>query len=1278
LKSVIQSYFEIRYSALSISQPYGFQLDGFGDLVSDGPETKAFLDAELGKLAIEIKRAELYHLKYIDYKYFLNFRNMSVDSPTQMATVSVIERNEVIYEISPKDSLGKPIVSHMGNLEHVIILRHEQDHWKIVSDNYNDSLWRALRESGKSTEEMINLMEASPSSATQSVSDKRATIYDLDDDTSTHEYDREGAVAYALRYGENPNPDYYDYSNDGGDCTNFVSQAIYEDGNTSMDIPYFEVPPPSWEGRNGWYYVGKLQHSYSWNGVDGFYSFVTDPSSSITEGPEGYVVNSINELMKGDVIQYERTGDDFFDHQVIVVGWDINGDPMVASHTENFDSISYTHFAPWNTLRFIHIERSDGYLPVKAEIEGNIFTGHATDDAGTNPGSCTFSSTDNEVYLGSCFDNGGDITGGFLFNNIEIPQGAYIKYAYLVFTVDGDYNVPIVTQIYGETNTTPFTFSESNPPESRLTTNNASLWVVTNQEVDYWNLRDRRTPPALTAIVREIVKSQNWNPGDSLSFIFKNTGSTNHRRVIAFDRTDTEPDLSPAKLIIAYSLDDPAPNRPVVESIIRASADPTNAATVRFNVKFSEPVTGLAELDDFTLTPVGVSDASISGGGGYSNSEYYIDVNTGNGSGALRLDVAENATIADLESNPLYGGFTNGQTYTIDKIAPSVRSVTLPSENPTNGASVYFMVAFSESVSGVDIGDFVPDTSISGTSVTEVNRVSGTTYLVSVNTGSGNGVLRLRVLADGTIVDTASNPLNGQYISDGYTSDKIAPTVLSGVLASTNPTNATSVNFTVTFPEPVTGVDTADFTLTTTGVSNTSISAVTGSSATYTVSVNTGNGSGTIRLDVVDNDSILDYATNPLNGGFTTGQSYTVDRNTPTVSSVSRASANPTNAASVDFNVAFPENVTGVEINDFTLTTTGISGAAVSGVSGSNNNYTLTVNTGNGSIRLDVLVNASIFDQAGNPLTGLPYVSGETYTVNKTPTTPGIATLVSPNGNIGSTYNPTYIWNEVPGATWYYLYVNGPSGDAFDQWYSSTEAACNDTSCSVTPGTILVAGTYTWWVQTWNTVGYGPWSTGMSFTISLPAAATLVSPSGDIGSNYTPTYTWNAVSSVTYYQLTIQGPSGTILDQWYGDSTICSAGVCTVTPPVTLGSSNHTWWVRTWNPAGYGPWSTGLSFSTIPLAAATLVSPTGTISSHTPTYTWNQVSGATWYYLWVNGPSGTVINQWYDAAIICSGGICSITPSTTLASGAHTWWIQTWNPAGYGLWSSAANFTVSP
>jgi hypothetical protein len=200
-----------------------------------------------------------------------------------------------------------------------------------------------------------------------------------------------------------------------------------------------------------------------------------------------------------------------------------------------------------------------------------------------------------------------------------------------------------------------------------------------------------------------------------------------------------------------------------------------------------------------------------------------------------------------------------------------------------------------------------------------------------------------------------------------------------------------------------------------------------------------------------------------------------------------------------------------------------------------------------------------------------------------------------------------------------------------------------------------------------------------------PNIATLVTPNGSIATNYTPTYTWNKVADATWYYLWISKINNdssltTIHTKWYDASQVCSGATCSTTPAtITLTGGNYRWWIQTWNSAGYGPWSSTMNFSTaVPTlpVKATLVSPLGAITDTTPTYTWNQVTGATWYYLWVNGPSGNVFKQWYSALIICSGSICSVTPATTLGSGAHTWWVQTWNKAGYGPWSSATNFST--
>jgi M6 family metalloprotease-like protein len=291
--------------------------------------------------------------------------------------------------------------------------------------------------------------------------------------------------------------------------------------------------------------------------------------------------------------------------------------------------------------------------------------------------------------------------------------------------------------------------------------------------------------------------------------------------------------------------------------------------------------------------------------------------------------------------------------------------------------------------------------------------------------------------------------------------------------------------------------------------------------------------------------------------------------------------------------------------------------------------------------------------------------------------------LQTPSGSIGTNYNPTYTWNQVSDSTWYYLWVNGPNGNVIKQWYTSAQANCNGSTCSVTPATTLGGGAHTWWIQTWNSAGNGPWSTGLPFsTPPAPGTATLLSPSGDIGTNYYPTYSWNQVSDSTWYYLWVNGPAGTpVIQKWYTSAQAnCNGSTCSIMPATALAGGAHTWWVQTWNPAGYGPWSAGKSFSTVILpipGQATLVTPSGAITNTTPTYTWNSVSYATWYYLWVSDASGTpVIQQWYQSSAVCSGSTCSVTPGVTLFGGSYTWWIQTWNTAGTGPWSAGKNFNL--
>jgi hypothetical protein len=325
---------------------------------------------------------------------------------------------------------------------------------------------------------------------------------------------------------------------------------------------------------------------------------------------------------------------------------------------------------------------------------------------------------------------------------------------------------------------------------------------------------------------------------------------------------------------------------PVVVSSVRQYADPTNRATVIFNVTFSEEVFAV-DVADFSLTTSGVSGESIVSvtGTGATRS---VTVNTGAGNGTILLNVADNDTITDLAGSLLggtgigNGSYTTGQMYTVDKTAPTVLSIVRNNPNPlTNGASVTYFVTFSESVRNISTADFSPrqGAGISGAAVTATSG-SGMTRFVTVNTGLGSGTLGLDLIDRNTIMDAAGNVLGGtgvQSFTTGqeYTVDKAVPVVSSIALLNPNPTALSQVQFLVTFSESVTGVNAADFLITRGGtITGTSISNVSGSGAAYTVTVNTGSGSGAIRLDVRDDDTIRDAATNRLGGAGANNGAY--------------------------------------------------------------------------------------------------------------------------------------------------------------------------------------------------------------------------------------------------------------------------------------------------------------------------------------------------------------------------------------------------------------------
>ncbi len=143
------------------------------------------------------------------------------------------------------------------------------------------------------------------------------------------------------------------------------------------------------------------------------------------------------------------------------------------------------------------------------------------------------------------------------------------------------------------------------------------------------------------------------------------------------------------------------------------------------------------------------------------------------------------------------------------------------------------------------------------------------------------GATALAVLPNGNLVQVfqGSGDQNIYLRMIEVPPDTVGPTLLSFTQADPSETNLAQVHYTVTFSEPVTGVEADQFSLTATGVTGASIATVEPVSGSdgkqYVVTVNTGLGDGTIAIDLTGT-GVTDFAGNQLagDGTFAAPSSY--------------------------------------------------------------------------------------------------------------------------------------------------------------------------------------------------------------------------------------------------------------------------------------------------------------------------------------------------------------------------------------------------------------------
>lgn len=129
-------------------------------------------------------------------------------------------------------------------------------------------------------------------------------------------YNRQGAVNYAKANWNNDVPGtWYFHSLGAWDCTNFISQSLYNGGGMRQVGNQYWSP-------SAWFYTGNSRSGYSesWAGVQPFRNFMLSSgrATQVDISP-GYDVLPYNVPVQiGDIVQMDFTGDGTWDHTAII------------------------------------------------------------------------------------------------------------------------------------------------------------------------------------------------------------------------------------------------------------------------------------------------------------------------------------------------------------------------------------------------------------------------------------------------------------------------------------------------------------------------------------------------------------------------------------------------------------------------------------------------------------------------------------------------------------------------------------------------------------------------------------------------------------------------------------------------------------------------------------------------------------------------------------------------------------------------------------------------
>lgn len=280
-----------------------------------------------------------------------------------------------------------------------------------------------------------------------------------------------------------------------------------------------------------------------------------------------------------------------------------------------------------------------------------------------------------------------------------------------------------------------------------------------------------------------------------------------------------------------------------------AQADPTSASPIAFTVVFSEPVTGFTSSDVAFAgsTAGGTLAAAVSGSG----ENYTVSVSGMTTSGTVVASIPASAAV-DADNNPTGASTSTDNTVTYNSPPPTVTiNQAVGQADPTTGGPISFTVTFSKPVTGFDAADVSFTGSTAGGTLAAAVSGTGPVYTVNVTGMTSNGTVVASIPA-GAANDAGNQASAASTSTDNTVQFTAGPPTVTVNQASgqVDPSSAATITFTVQFSEPVTGFTAADVSFTGSTATGTLVATVTGSGASYTVTVSGMTGSGTVVVTI--------------------------------------------------------------------------------------------------------------------------------------------------------------------------------------------------------------------------------------------------------------------------------------------------------------------------------------------------------------------------------------------------------------------------------------------